>query len=154
MCAVDECETSAFATGLCRSHYNKAHYAANRDKALARTKAWAKANPEKIQARNAARDPQKLRDSARAYYWRDRLRGIASQANSRAKRLGVAGRITADGIRARFAYFADRCWICLEPGANSIDHVKPLNKGGLNIHANIRPAHLGCNAARSWEGRR
>lgn len=153
-CTTSGCENDQHSTGLCQAHYNKAYYAKDPEGQRERARQWALRNPEKVKARNAARDKSDGRARAKAYYWQDRVAGVARAANNKARRLGVAGRLTADGIRARFAYFADNCWVCGLPGADSIDHVKPLNKGGLNIHANIRPAHLGCNAARSWEGRR
>lgn len=154
MCTTRGCREKVRAKGLCRRHYNAAHYRANAENAKARSREWTRRNAEKVKARNDARTPQERRILSRASYQRDPLRGVANAANSKAKRLGVAGRLTADGLRARFAFFAGHCWICRKPGADSIDHVKPLNKGGLNCHSNIRPAHLGCNAARSWEGRK
>jgi 5-methylcytosine-specific restriction endonuclease McrA len=38
--------------------------------------------------------------------------------------------------------------------ATSIDHVKPLSKGGQNLLANLRPACISCNARKGgkWYG--
>lgn len=153
LCSVVPCGNPSHAKGLCRSHYNKAHYAANSDAAKARSRAWSAANPDKASAHRAQRDPQSMRDDTRRRYWADRTRGVVAAANSRAKKAGAAGRLTPDGVRARFAYFGGTCWICGQAGADSIDHVISLGVGGPNFNSNIRPAHLGCNAARSWEGR-
>lgn len=52
--------------------------------------------------------------------------------------------------RARILRTSDVCWICGKPGSDSIDHVIPLNRGGTNDPANLRPAHLHpCNRAKS-----
>lgn len=153
-CSEDGCDRPVFCKGRCRSHDNKARYAADPERHRARAKEWARNNPDKVQARNARRDPQQIRDIAKARYWADRVAGVVKSANHRAQQMGAPGLLTADGVRARFAYFGDRCWICQRPGADSIDHVIPLGAGGPNFNSNIRPAHLGCNAGRSWEGRR
>jgi 5-methylcytosine-specific restriction endonuclease McrA len=41
---------------------------------------------------------------------------------------------------------SDICWLCGKPGADSIDHVVPVAKGGSDAISNLRPAHLWpCN---------
>ena len=35
----------------------------------------------------------------------------------------------------------DICHICAEPGADAVDHVVPLAKGGADEMWNLRPAH-------------
>lgn len=152
-CTERGCSLATKAKGLCVRHYNQAHYRANAESAKARSREWRAGNPERVAAQQVARGPERVRAAARSWYYRHPFRGVAGAANYKSKRLGVPGRLTAEGIASRFAYFGGRCWICGAAGADSIDHVKPLNIGGLNTHSNIRPAHLGCNAARSWEGR-
>jgi len=44
------------------------------------------------------------------------------------------------------------CWLCGQPGADSIDHVIPLSSGGSNEPGNLRPAHQACNS-RKHDGR-
>lgn len=153
-CTVQPCDNEVIAKGMCRPHYNRAHHAANSVKAKARTKAWFAANPERVRERNASRDKAAMREAAKRWYRSNRLRAVVSAANQCARKVGAAGRLTVDGVRARLAYFGYRCWICTKPDADSIDHVIPLGAGGPNFNSNIRPAHLGCNAGRSWEGRR
>ena len=52
--------------------------------------------------------------------------------------------------RARILKANDVCWICGKPGADSIDHVVPVIRGGTDDPANLRPAHLHpCNRAKS-----
>lgn len=41
------------------------------------------------------------------------------------------------------------CWLCGLPGANSVDHVLPVSKGGATHDpANLRSAHFSCNSKR------
>jgi 5-methylcytosine-specific restriction endonuclease McrA len=37
---------------------------------------------------------------------------------------------------------------CNQPRSWSIDHIKPISRGGLNILANMWPAHRSCNTSR------
>jgi 5-methylcytosine-specific restriction endonuclease McrA len=52
-------------------------------------------------------------------------------------------------MRKRILHASDICWLCGHPGANSVDHVVPLSKGGARLDpANLRPAHMICNSRR------
>lgn len=44
-----------------------------------------------------------------------------------------------------------KCWICRQPGANQLDHIKPRSKFPELIwdESNIVPAHDDCNNAKS-----
>ena len=38
------------------------------------------------------------------------------------------------------------CWLCGQPGADSVDHVLPVSRGGAHYDpSNLRAAHLNCN---------
>jgi len=37
------------------------------------------------------------------------------------------------------------CWLCGGAGADTLDHVVPVTRGGDNDPANLRPAHRRCN---------
>jgi 5-methylcytosine-specific restriction endonuclease McrA len=51
--------------------------------------------------------------------------------------------------RARLLATSTVCWICGRDGADTADHVVPLNQGGDPYSAlNLRPAHHRCNAMR------
>lgn len=53
-------------------------------------------------------------------------------------------------LRDRLLKASDICWICGQPGADSIDHVIPLARGGTDDPSNLRPAHMHpCNRAKS-----
>ena len=38
------------------------------------------------------------------------------------------------------------CAICGKPGADTIDHIQPIELGGTNDEWNLRPAHRSCNS--------
>lgn len=132
-CSEDGCDRPAKSRGLCHTHYMRLWSAANRDKIVtyrdrrgrevnaAYSRAWHRANP---------------------------FRKATAAANRKAQRLGIVGELTAQAVIDRFAFFGYRCWICGEPDANSIDHVIPFFRGGLNLPANVRPAHMPCNSRR------
>lgn len=50
-------------------------------------------------------------------------------------------------IRKQLLAENDICWLCGHPGADSIDHVVPIRRGGEPFElSNLRPAHFGCNS--------
>ena len=51
--------------------------------------------------------------------------------------------------RALLLAASDICHICGQPGADSVDHVIPLARGGTDARSNTRPAHMQCNRAKS-----
>jgi 5-methylcytosine-specific restriction endonuclease McrA len=76
-------------------------------------------------------------------------------ANRRAaKRQRSAGDIPWGAIQSKFVYWGNRCWMCGTSERLTIDHVKPLSKGGWHVLANIRPACLSCNCSKNnkWLG--
>lgn len=87
-------------------------------------------------------DLETLREVLSSYYtvrWRP-VRDL------RLVRLAMAeGHASAAAVRARVAFYGGRCWIC-GGEANSIDHVKPLARGGSKWPANLRPACRSCNS--------
>jgi 5-methylcytosine-specific restriction endonuclease McrA len=101
-----------------RREYLRQYVEANREHRAAYTKAWAEANRE---ARSNGRN-------------RRRARLLAATVVD----------ITVDQLRAKWDYWAGRCWMCSEPAAHW-DHVKPLSKGGGHILSNLRPACASCN---------
>jgi 5-methylcytosine-specific restriction endonuclease McrA len=65
----------------------------------------------------------------------------------------VTGRRDWRTIKAR-VIARDRgiCWICGETGADSVDHLRPVSKGGSNRLDNLKAAHLWCNQQRGGTG--
>lgn len=53
--------------------------------------------------------------------------------------------VTSVVRREVYERFGSRCYLCGDEGADTIDHVVPLIKGGSNDIKNLRPAHALCN---------
>jgi 5-methylcytosine-specific restriction endonuclease McrA len=99
-----------------RLAYRAAWRAANRDRLIQQAKAWRALNLER--ARATAR--------------------LVSQRRRARERAALIVPFTRAQLGARLAYWGNRCYICGAPW-QSIDHVKPLSKGGAHCLANFRP---------------
>ncbi|MDK8171763.1 HNH endonuclease signature motif containing protein [Curtobacterium citreum] len=110
-----------------RSAQKRDAYRANRDVFLARNKAWKKNNPERLRLATLKR------------------RALIADAPT--------APFTPEQFAARMEYFAWRCWMCGNEG-RTLDHVKPVSKGGSHMLANFRPACLPCNSGKQakWLG--
>ncbi|MFF5589688.1 HNH endonuclease [Streptomyces hygroscopicus] len=151
-CTKPRCPADEHASGLCRSHYNKAHYAAAPEHHRERARRWWVNNPVKAAAKNAARDKGAMAAASRAWYQANRLQALAAAHNARAHAAGASGTVTAGQLLARLTYYGHRCYLC---GAtpNGFDHVKPLSAGGPHIPANLRPVCGSCNSRKgdTWK---
>lgn len=120
-----------------RDDYQRRWRAENRDKTREYARRYDSANVVKktaSRARMAAARPEVYAAIARA-----------SDANRRARERNAPGYSSTEQIRARWAYYADKCWICRAP-ATETDHVKPLAKGGAHWPSNLRPICRTCNS--------
>lgn len=114
---------------------------------------YSQENAEQIRAyhrewkrREYASKPDEVKE--RQYAWRRRNPEIVKHHNDRKRAKRKAAPVvpfTPDKLAARLAYFGNRCWLCGDE-ANSVDHVKPLSKGGAHALCNIRPACQSCNS--------
>lgn len=120
----------------CTKVLSAAKYAANRDKHRLRTTRWARENAEKTHAIY-----RKWRVSHMEVSRESGRRRRARKKNARAIPF------TEAALQAKMDYWNNRCWICGEP-ADTIDHVKPLAKGGWHALANLRPCCLKCNSGK------
>ena len=101
---------------ICAAKYN-----AEREKYLARSKAWASANRDK--------------------------RAVISQ-NRRARLKQNGGKLSADIVKKLFSLQKSKCACCgksLKPGYH-IDHIIPLALGGKNEDSNIQLLTPACNS--------
>lgn len=149
----------------CERIAKRSHYVRNREAILAemrarnaadptrnrqKARAWAQRNPTRSkersrQWRDANRDLVREWGKAFARRYPDRVR--ANTTIQRAKRRG-APRVpfTAAQLTLRMSIFPG-CWICGGP-KQTIDHVKPLAKGGTHMLGNLRPACIPCNCSK------
>lgn len=58
------------------------------------------------------------------------------------------GRMVRRHLLAVLAAYGDECCHCHLPGCNSVEHLVPRSRGGLDTLANTRPAHRVCNQER------
>jgi 5-methylcytosine-specific restriction endonuclease McrA len=139
------------------------YLARNADRISERERAWRDRHPGYSKAWRASVNTHRLaweadhREANRERY-RERSRQQREQNPlrfRRAKHKYRASKITNGHVpytseqwAAKFDYWGRSCWICradLSAASYDIDHVKPLNKGGMDCLANLRPACAGCN---------
>ena len=122
-----------------------------------------KRNREAYHIRSAkyrAEKPQYFRDYKRNWYRENQerartyLREWHRQDVNRARVYGARrrarleeGRVTftVNELEQRMSMFGFRCYMCSGP-FETVDHVKPLAKGGPDCLANLRPACKTCNS--------
>jgi 5-methylcytosine-specific restriction endonuclease McrA len=138
-------------------NYRRKQWIANRDELLRAGAAYRAANRERLAAR------------ARAYYQVNKHQKHAYQAAYRASNKQTIQRLShlrylrsksgkfqappPELLAAKWRYWGNSCWMC-GGSATTIDHVKPLSKGGSHLLANLRPACKPCNSSKHarWFG--
>lgn len=126
-----------------RSEYFREYHARNKERRNARSKAWRDANPERSREQSrrwAETNPEKVQENLRRHHRTEKYRVTRAVRRNR----DVPGHASKDQIEARVIYFGSRCWVCRAP-YDSIDHVKPLARGGSNWPGNLRPICRPCN---------
>jgi 5-methylcytosine-specific restriction endonuclease McrA len=66
------------------------------------------------------------------------------------RRAILSAAYSCDGCRSTVA--PGHCSLCHRPGADTIDHVVPLSRGGRTELGNLAPAHGWCNARKQATG--
>lgn len=123
--------------------------------ARARTKAWQQANPEKLRAMNATRNPQKVRESndawAAAHPNESAAIRRAWHARRRARECGAGEGCSSADIQTQYERQRGCCFWCHEKVGNDyhVDHVMPLALGGSNSKENIVIACPVCNRSKA-----
>lgn len=140
-----------------RRAYMDGYYERNRERINAVSANWRERNRDRHRELSLkwARE-NKLRISAGRPSWRQRNpERHAAKQRMRSKRVAelTPYEFEHDKVVERLAFWGDKCWMC-GGTANSVDHVKPLAAGGLNIPANLRPACKTCNSRKGakWFG--
>lgn len=73
---------------------------------------------------------------------------IKNNLNDRARKEGQPDELTTQDIDALVAFYDHTCLKCGKKPAKSVDHVKPLSKGGTNTLDNLQLLCLNCNKAK------
>ena len=125
------------------------HYA-HRDESLQRMADWRRTNAERKREYDRAYRAKRREDHrrwAKAYRLAnpDRVAAqvAAGNANLRAKRLGIAGRLTVQDI-ADLWERQPTCGLC--GLGRGVDHIVPLAAGGSNEPPNLRTLCTPCNS--------
>jgi len=139
----------------CTNSDNKAWRESNPGKESVRKKNWRKNNPGKVARHHKTwREANLDYVAAKHKAWRKanpgRLRIIqkASDANFKAKKLGVIGTLTAQDVADLFKKYP-RCLKCGSENDITIDHVIPLSLNGPNTPANLQTLCNPCNMLKS-----
>lgn len=113
--------------------------AENKEKANARKLAWYHRNKEKARATNLAWE-RANREAVRRH-----------NHNRRSRKAGAEGSYSADDIERIWSAQRKRCALCrsrLSVRTRTIDHIKPLSRGGSNLPSNIQILCFSCNASK------
>lgn len=146
-CVEPRCDKLGASRGMCSKHYSqfKAKLVAADPVKREALKAYHRAQKKA----EYARDPNIPR--LRAKLWRQanpaKFRAIRAKYRLRLDRAQHIP-FTDDQLRAKIAFWGDRCWMCHGP-YDAVDHVKPLSKGGWHALLNSRPACRPCNSSKS-----
>lgn len=122
-----------FKTYPARLQYTRDWRAKNREKCAEASRRWREKNPvtnKEMQARLRKENPKKQ---------------TYDRATARASRMGL---IPQDADRSAIRAFYDAC-----PAGYEVDHIKPLNKGGLHEISNLQYLTRSENRAKGnrWE---
>ena len=111
----------------------------NKEKSSTRTLKWKKENPEKntvIAINYQKRHPEKV---------------TVNNQNHEAKKRENGGRIDAgewDRLKEKYNFTCLKCRKTEPDIKLTLDHVKPIKNGGLNIIDNIQPLCRSCNCSK------
>lgn len=119
---------------------------------------WRSANRDRTRRASRAyyaRNRARLRHDARVYQqmWRQvnrdlaRIKDLSKRVRRRNARHSVLVlAFSAQQLAARMSMFPG-CWICGGP-KQTVDHVKPVSRGGAHALMNLRPACNSCNSSK------
>lgn len=74
---------------------------------------------------------------------------MAGWANSRTQAQRLSGRALQRRNARILARDGGICWICGRAGADTVDHVLALARGGTDDDTNLKAAHRACNARKA-----
>lgn len=128
----------------------RAYRLKHRETHLKCTRAWKAANPDRVREHNRAAGARR--------YQRDRtkvlLRSAIVNMRGRVQRGSAKVPFNSDQLAQKLAYWGDKCYICGTRENLSVDHVKPVKRGGATLLCNLRPCCRSCNSRKGagWSG--
>lgn len=140
----------------CEKDYQAEYRAKNAERKKRRDVEYYQLNKSRIQERIAQYkldNKEAILEAAREYAkkrYKEQPEHMASLRHKR--RADLAGVLhipfTVEEFQARMSMFAFKCWICKIGEFETVDHVKPISKGGAHILANLRPCCKSCNSSK------
>jgi len=97
----------------------------------------------KWRAENVERNKKLIRD----WLKKNPLKKKSYALKREAKKRNAPGICTAEQLKARIDFYGGCCAYC-GAVADTVDHVVPLERGGTNWPANLRPACRSCNSSK------
>lgn len=151
-CRCDTCKAA-------KSAKARDYYLANRERTIARAKAWVEANPERVVAyKSDLYRRNHDREMAKNAAYREENRRLLSERsadyarrNPDVKRASDARRrgtpYTQDGRDYIKLIADDPCVYCGGPGG-TVDHIDPVSRGGSGDMDNLAAACQSCNSSK------
>ena len=154
-CIIGDCNNQAFAKQLCKLHYDRVRRTGQPSiKTQEPPEICAAPNCDMFVKIKGFCKNHYRREADKKYRSEDpwRYRKYSSDRRKAVKQSLVIG-FTEAQLKQRLSMFNFACWLCGNE-ANSIDHVKPLSKGGAHCLSNLRPACKSCNSKKrnKWFG--
>jgi 5-methylcytosine-specific restriction endonuclease McrA len=129
--------------------YNRQRYYADVEVARAIQRDWARRNAEKLREKDRQwreANPERVRERYRKWTQENRDKTRVYRQQRRARELNAEGSFTAEDVARIFAEQGGRCAYCGEERKLTIDHKKPLSRGGSNDLSNLVGACRSCNS--------
>ncbi len=134
--------------------YNDAHYLANKEAKLRKSKDWYAENSDrKTETQSAWRQENKEKDRASHRQWRlDNVDAtVAMMANRRARKAEAGGTYNANDVQNLLRLQKGKCAACCVKlilagkGRFHVDHIMPIALGGSNWPHNLQLLCPTCN---------
>jgi 5-methylcytosine-specific restriction endonuclease McrA len=138
----------------CKRELSKLEHIANPQAHNARTLRWKHRNPEKVAEQSHkwyAANAERKYETHKAWVDNNRPKISEYNRNSKARRRGGNGEITAQEWQALKEFYDYTCLCCRqqEPEITlTLDHVLPLSLGGSNTMDNAQPLCGSCNSTK------
>lgn len=131
-----------------RTAFDRARYAANREKVIQDRRAFRAGERDRINAERRRRrqaSPEKYRAQQRASYLNNREVIMARVLSRKFRRR----KVKLEKLIARDGLICGICGRALESLATSdVDHILPRSLGGSNDLSNLQLSHAGCNRSK------
>lgn len=133
---------------MSRSDYQTAYRAAHKDKTREYNLAYRDLHRDDLNAAEAARRARLKAAGVK------RTRSENALYNSRQRGAPVVDRVDTDAVFARDKGLCGICSETVDPNQWQLDHIIPLNQGGVHSYANVRVAHPKCNQSLAYSARK